>query len=164
MNNFYKYIMRTYYTLEPGGGKGYEVNIMKTKIIVHKIEDRNKEYIINNYKKVFVGKNSKKYGPNPNPNTGLSILVEVKEKEYIFISHLIHKFKTLEKIDKFYSQVGNSWVLYPFALTKNYAYLLIENKYLQRNFGDIDPYQVYYDFQKIWDRKSYDFKMKKINF
>jgi hypothetical protein len=77
---------------------------------------------------------------------------------------LIHKFKTLEKIDKFYSQVGNSWVLYPFALTKNYAYLLIENKYLQRNFGDTDPYQVFYNFQKIWDRKSYDFKMKKIKF
>jgi hypothetical protein len=156
--------MKTYYTLEPGGGKAYEVNIMKTKIIVHKIDDRNKEYLITNYKKVFVGKNSKKYGPNRHLNIGLSILVEVKEKEYIFISHLIHKFKTLEKIDKFYSQVGNSWFLYPFALTKTYAYLLIENKYIFRNFGDIDPYLVYYDHKGAWNRKSYDFKMKKIKF
>ncbi len=154
--------MKKYRTLEPGGGQMFEVIIMKTKILIYKIEDGDMVYEIKNYKKVFIGKNSKKYGPNSNPHTGLSILVEIKNNEYIFISHVINNFKTKEPIEKFYSQIGNSWFLYPFALTKNYAYLLIENKYLERDFGDLDPYEVYYDFKKIWQRKSYKFKMKLI--
>jgi hypothetical protein len=59
--------------------------------------------------------------------------------------------------------MGNSSVVYPFALTENYAYLIIENVYMKRDFGDIDPYEVYYDFKKIWNRKVYKFSSKKIN-
>jgi hypothetical protein len=153
--------MKTYQTLEPGGGKVFEVVVMKTKVLVYKVEDKIQVYEIKNYKKVFVGKNSKKYGAHSKPFTGLSILVEVKDREYIFISHAITQFKTLEPIETFYSQMGNNWFLYPFALTSTYAYLLIENKYIKRDFGDLDPYQVYYDFKKVWNRKSYTFKMKR---
>ena len=155
--------MKTYHTLEPGGGTKFDVAIDKTKIIVYNPIDKRQIYEIKNYKKVFIGKNSKKYGPSPKPHTGLSILVEIKENEYVFISHTISKFKTLEPIDKFYSQMGNNAFLYPFALTKNYAYLLIENKYLKRDFGDLDPYEVLYDFKKVWYRKSYNFKKKTIS-
>jgi hypothetical protein len=154
--------MKTYRTLQPGGDLCYEVVVMKTKIIIYNIPDKKQVFEIRNYKKVFVGRNSKKYGPYSNPNTGSSILVEVKNKEYIFISHKIEKFETLEPIKKFYSQMGNSWLLYPFVLTDNYAYLLIESKYLLRNFGDIDPYQVYYDFKNIWQRQAHDFKKKQV--
>jgi hypothetical protein len=156
--------MRTYRTLEPGGGEMFEVVIMKTQILVYKIADEKQVYKIKKYKKVFIGKNSKKYGPYSAPNTGSSILVEVKDKEYVLISHLLQKFKTLEPITKFYSQMGNSWFLYPFALTDHYAYLLIENRYIERDFGDLDPYQIYYDFKKQWNRKSHKFTLKKLKF
>ncbi len=156
--------MKVYNTLEPGGGKMFRVVIDKNKILVYKISDNNQVYGINKYQKIFVGKNSKKYGPSPKSHTGLSILVEIKDKEYIFISHKIQTFKTLEPIKTFYSQMGNNAFLYPFALTDNYAYLIIENKYIKRDFGDLDPYAVYYDFKKIWNRKSYNFSMKNIKY
>ena len=141
--------MKIYNTLEPGGGKMFKVVIDKNTIFVYNISDNSKVYEIKKYKNLFVGKNSKKYGPSPKPHTGLSILVEIKDKEYVFISHKIQQFKTLEPIKKFYSQMGNNAFLYPFALTDDYAYLLIENKYIKRDFGDLDPYEVYYDFKKV---------------
>ena len=73
----------------------------------------------------------------------------------MYICDKIFKFKTKEPINKFVSQMVNSFVVYPFALTENYAYLIIENVYLQRDFGDIDPYEVYYDFKKEWNHKSF---------
>ena len=54
--------------------------------------------------------------------------------------------------------MGNNFVVYPFALTNNYAYLIIENVYLERDFDDKEPYEVYYDFKKKWNRKSYNYK------
>jgi hypothetical protein len=156
--------MKTYNTLEPGGGKTFKVVTHKNKILVYKISDNSQVYEIKKYQKIFVGKNSKKYGPSSKSHTGLSILVEIKEKEYVFISHKIQQFKTLEPIKKFYSQMGNNAFLYPFALTDNYAYLIIENKYIKRDFGDLDAYEVYYDFKKVWNRKSHSFSMKNIKY
>jgi hypothetical protein len=156
--------MKVYNTSEPDSGKMFRVIMDKNKILVYKISDNSQVYEIKNYKKVFAGKNSKKYGPSSKSHTGLSILVEIKEKEYVFISHKIQQFKTLEPIKKFYSQMGNNAFLYPFALTDNYAYLIIENKYIKRDFGDLDPYEVYYDFKKVWNRKSHNFSMKNIKY
>jgi hypothetical protein len=156
--------MKVYNTLEPGGGKMFKVVIDKNKILIYKILDNSQVYEIKNYKKIFIGKNSKNYGPSSKSHTGLSILVEIKEKEYVFISHKIQQFKTLEPIKKFYSQMGNNAFLYPFALTDNYAYLIIENKYIKRDFGDLDPYEVYYDFKKVWNRKSLKFSIKNIKY
>ena len=83
--------------------------------------------------------------------------------EYIFINDIIFKFKTKEKIIKFYSIMDNNYVVYPFALTNNYAYLMIDNIYILRDFGDLSPYIVYYDFKKIWNRKLFKFVSKKIS-
>ena len=58
--------------------------------------------------------------------------------------------------------MGNNFVVYPFALTQNYSYLMIEHVYILRDFGDLDPYEVYYDFKKIWNRKSFKFTCKTI--
>ena len=44
--------------------------------------------------------------------------------------------------------MGNSSVVYPFALTKNYGYLILENIYLKRDFGNKNPYDVYYKNNK----------------
>jgi hypothetical protein len=85
-----------------------------------------------------------------------------KKNSYIFIGTKIIEFNTLEPIIEFHSIIGNGSVVYPFALTNNYAYLILENVYLKRDFDDKDPYDVYYDFKKKWKRLSYEYTQKLI--
>lgn len=157
-------IYKKYFPIRNGGDSRYEVDVMKTKIIITEIETA-KQYVIEKYNSVFIGKSTNKYRKDyaKKPFTGCSILVEIKPLEYVYICDKILQFKTKEKIHTFVSQMGNSSVVYPFALTDNYAYLIIENVYLKRDFGNIDPYEVYYDFKKIWNHKSYRFSSKLIN-
>lgn len=152
---------KTYYPIRNGGDSKYKVDVLKTKIIITDLENE-KTHEIKKYKKIFIGKNSKKYSPYDKLYTGSSILVEIGELEYIYICEKIIKFNTKEPITKFYSIMGNSLVVYPFGLTESYAYLIIESIYIARDFGDLDPYEVYYDFKKIWKRKSYKFSSKKV--
>lgn len=153
-----------YYPIRNGGDSKYEVDVLKTKIIITNLETQ-KKYTIKKYKNIFIGKSTDKYDKRyaKKPFTGCSILVEIKSLEYIYICDKICKFKTIEPIKTFVSQMGNSFVVYPFALTEHYAYVIIEGAYLKRNFGNIDPYQVYYDHSKIWDRISYPFAVKEIS-
>ena len=119
--------------------------------------------IIKKYNKVFIGKHSKKYGnPHYPAFTGNSILIELKPLTYLFVGESINKIETKEPILKYISIMGNNYVPYPFALSKNYAYLLIESYYLNRtDFGDIDPYQVYYAFDKKYSKiKHYKYIRK----
>lgn len=153
---------KKYYPIINGGNSKYEVIVSKTNITINDIEE-DKKHEINNYKKIFIGKNSKKYGPYTKLFTGSSILVQINDLEYVYICDKIFSFKTKEPVNKFYSIMGNNFVVYPFALTDNYAYLIIENMYIKRDFGDKDPYEVYYDLKKIWNRKAYKFSSKKIN-
>jgi hypothetical protein len=152
---------KTYYPIRNGGDSIYKVDVLKTKIIITDLENE-KIHEISKYKKVFIGKNSKKYGIYNKLFTGSSILVETGELEYIYICDKIVKFNTKEPIEKFYSIMGNGFIIYPFALTEQYAYLIMESIYIVRDFGDLDPYKVYYDFKKVWNRKSYKFSSKKI--
>ena len=46
-----------------------------------------------------------------------------------------------------------------YALTNNYAYLILENVYLKRDFDNKNPYDVYYDFKKKWKRLLYKYKI-----
>ena len=184
-NNIKKWVSigqyKKYYTID-NGDKKYKVIITDTHIYIFNstmplfslekkgvIELKKNQkfffnetliYEIKNYKNIFIGKNTKKYRIYDKLFTGSSILVEIKKNEYIFIGNKIMKFSSKEPIIEFHSIMGNSSVVYPFALTDNYAYLIYENIYLQRDFNDKDPYEVYYDFKKIWKRKSYKFNSK----
>jgi hypothetical protein len=114
------------------------------------------------YKNVFIGKSTKKYTYYSEPFTGNSILIEIKTKTYIYVVDAIKLFHFEEPIIKYISPMGNSDVPYPFALTKNYAILLIEDIILERDFGDIDPYQVYYNHSKKYFPKYKKLKTKVI--
>lgn len=155
-------IYKKYYTIRNGGDNKYEADIQKSKITITDLESK-KKYEVNNYKQVFIGKNSKEYGPYKKPFIGSSIVIELKDLEYVYVCDTIFKFKTIEPINKYHSQMGNGFVVYPFALTENYAYVIKENVYIKRDFGDIDPYEVYYDFKHNWNRKPFKFVSKKIN-
>jgi hypothetical protein len=153
---------KTYYPIINGDNRKYKVQLIKSIVIITEIET-NKIYLIKKYKNIFIGKNTKKYSQYKQLFTGSSILVEIEDLEYIYIGAKIFKFNTKEPIEKFYSIMGNSSVIYPLGLSKTHAYLILENVYILRDFGDMDPYEIYYDFKKIWKRKAYKFSSKKIN-
>ena len=63
---------------------------------------------------------------------GNSILLQLNKHLYVFISHNIYCFKTNEEIIKYYSLIGNSDVPYPVALSKNYAYFMLDCQQIER--------------------------------
>lgn len=69
---------------------------------------------------------------------GNSILVRLTEYKYAFIGDHIIEFtldRNSDPITKFYSNIGNSQVSYPIALSKSKAYYLLQNdmKFLYRD-------------------------------
>lgn len=112
------------------------------------------------YADIYVGKNTKKYTPNPRYGkfAGNTILIKIKPLHYIFVGNKIVEFKTIEPISEYFSTMGNNDVPYPFALSKNYVYLMLDFVFMERIEGDPDPYPSFYDFED-----KYQSKPKKIN-
>jgi len=82
---------------------------------------------IKNIKKVFIGFDPKrKKGSN-------SVLLELKDNNYIFIGLEIYKFKTQDKIIKYYSPIGINGYVYAVGIGKKNIYYLIEKMYISRN-------------------------------
>ena len=150
---------KKYYTMDNGTNK-YKIIINDKNIYVFydEPEYQTLAYNIKNYKNIFIGKNTKKYRIYDKDYLGSSVLVEIKKNVYVFIGSSIIQFNTKEPIIEFHSIMGNNFVVYPFALTNDYAYLILENAYIERDFNDNEPYEVYYDFKKKWNRKSYNYK------
>lgn len=110
------------------------------------------------YSEVFIGKSPKNnttkfsggHGKEFNGNT---ILFKIGKNKYRHVTNnRIYTFTPKEHINEFYSLIGNNDVPYPFALTNDYAYLLIENKYISKSEFDIienidwtDTIRYYYD-------------------
>jgi len=87
--------------------------------------------------KVWIGKGTigkKRGGDNLNKawTYGNSILLQLNKHLYVFIDHNIYCFKTNEEIIKYYSLIGNSDVPYPVALSKNYAYFMLDCQQIER--------------------------------
>lgn len=100
---------------------------------------------------IFIGKKSPKGGYDglkPKDAEGNSILLKVGSK-YIFIGESIYEFKPMkgDTIDKFYSDIGNSDVPYPYAVGKNYVYILLQDHVaVEKSFFDMKKgiYEQYY--------------------
>jgi len=82
-----------------------------------------------NIKKIFIGKDM----TDIKCLDGNSIIIQLAKNKYVFIGHIIYEFNTPEEIDKYYSMVGNSHVPYPVALSKNYAYFMLDKVYVNKN-------------------------------
>jgi hypothetical protein len=145
--------VKKYYTI-CNGAKPYLVIVAENTIIIMKQNNKKFDnvhdklvYKINKYKNIFPGTNTNKFGgPHKAKFVGSSILVETKLNEYIFICDNIYKFKTTSQITNFYSIMGNSNVPYPFAVSKDKIYLMIEQVYLNSEDWNNkkDPYEIYY--------------------
>lgn len=75
----------------------------------------------------------------------------------MFIGNNIYKFKTVDKITKYFSPIGNSDVPYPYAIGKKYTYLMSEYVKVENiNLQTDDPYMHYYNHSKKFDISSFD--------
>lgn len=99
---------------------------------------------------VFVGKKSPGGGYDglrPKEAEGNSILFRVNEK-YVYIGSEIYEFspKAGDTIQKFYSDIGNSDVPYPYAIGNTHVYILLDKVAIEKSFFDMkgDIYQQYY--------------------
>jgi hypothetical protein len=105
--------------------------------------------------KVFVGKKSPKGGYDglkPKDAEGNSILLRTGEK-YVYIGHEIYEFspKAGDTIQKYYSDIGNSDVPYPYAVGNTHIYIMLDKVAIEKSFFDMkkDIYRQYYDAENV---------------
>jgi hypothetical protein len=91
------------------------------------------------------------------PQDGNSIIVQISPRKYVYIGDNIYSFVTADKIDTYFSTIGNSDVPYPVALSRTNAYFMLDRVVLPRTtFKDLksdedfsDGYTEFYDLPKI---------------
>lgn len=116
-----KITSKTYYPTNTYGNE-YICYIGKNDIYIYIIDKNKSEKFINKYKikKIFYG--TDKYDNKKKVNT---LLLQLSDLEYIFIGGIIYKFKTLEKIIKYYSNsIEGKNYPEPIAISKKNVYFL----------------------------------------
>ena len=92
--------------------------------------------------------------------TGNSVLLWIKEDEYVYIGECIFRFKSLSKIVKYVSPIGNSGVPYPYAIDENGRYyLMIGNIMIEKvpwKFRG-KPYMYAYNNMKVDLKKNINY-------
>jgi len=129
------------------GGKEYSILKDKDKTIIFKFDE-------------FIPDTEKIFSSN-----GSSILIKIKGKlEYIFVGVDKLRFETVEKIKTFKSDIGNSDVIYPYAISDNFIYLFIEEIFLNKKdipIDIVDYYKYYYDNKNDLVKKKLNIIKKK---
>jgi len=107
-----------------------------------------------NVKRIFIG-NDNKYGDCSGASScgGNSILLELNSPKgrYVYIGWVVFEFSTpikqgqREVITEYYGTMGGSRVVYPVAVSDNYVYLLIEEKYLNKRYRSNGPIENAYN-------------------
>lgn len=152
------------YAIHDNGGRPFRVDRLGNKISVWMTKTSYKEVngtfvdIVHPPKQileftadeVFVGKQSPKGGYDgltAKEAEGNSILLQVGSK-YVYIGSEIYEFTPVkgDTIVKYYSDIGNSDVPYPYAIGKTHMYMLLEKVAVALDFFDQkeDIYQQYY--------------------
>lgn len=132
---------KIYYTHD-NGGRPFKIEVKNKKAFISmydtklsKTKDFYKPKIEISFINIFIG------------SKGSSVLLQIKSDKkdrykYLFIGHNIFSFYTMEKIQKYYSPIGNNDVPYPFVLSKTKIYLMLES--------------VFFDLNNSWAKKPYD--------
>jgi hypothetical protein len=160
------------YAIHDNGGRPFQVTVSGKKVTVMMNMDdfeivNGKYTTINNPPKqlfsidvaeVFVGKKSPAGGYDglkPSKAEGNSILLHVSGNKYRFIGQDIYDFSPLngDKIVKYYSDVGNSDVPYPFAVGEKFIYFMIEKTAVPVEMFDLKK-DVYGQYYTEIDKKS----------
>lgn len=144
--------MERLYKIHDNGGRPFEVTVRGKNVKVYKIKEDTepKELFDWTVDEVFIGKKSPGGGYDglkPREAEGNSLLVK-KGSKYIYIGSEIYEFTPFEEdtVEKYYSDIGNNDVPYPYAIGQKYVYLLLEKVAVERGLFDLkdDVYQQYY--------------------
>jgi len=115
------------------------------------IKNQPKELFSINVTQIFIGKKSPTGGYDglkPSQAEGNSILLHVSGNKYRFIGSDIYDFSPIQgdKIVKYYSDVGNSDVPYPYAIGEKYIYIMLDAVMVPIEMFDMkkDIYSQYY--------------------
>ena len=100
---------------------------------------------------IFIGKKSPTGGYDglkPSQAEGNSLLVKDGSK-YIYIGSEIYEFSPVkgDSIEKYYSDIGNSDVPYPYAVGKTHVYIMLDKVAVEKSFFDMKKgiYEQYYE-------------------
>jgi hypothetical protein len=152
----------TGYFTHDNGGRPFYVKIRDGKVTVLRglcddkcASNKNVGYIYNkhvltisSYKKVWIGENTGKYSNKYEiKGKGNSILVHISGNRYVYIGDHIFEFTTSDTIKEFHGIVGNSDVIYAFAIGEANTYFFIDDAYLPNAVlpTDVDPYPTYFE-------------------
>lgn len=94
---------------------------------------------------------------------GNSILLRTGKSQYVYIGHIIFSFDTgSDEIVEYYSPIGNSDVPYPYAMGKEYAYFMLDEKKVPVDQLDAekDGYQQFY--LEVPDASKKKFRTRRI--
>jgi len=144
----------------------YIVEIQEKKVSVSKNMDEQElvdgEYIVipkqskhlftKTADEIFIGKKSPNGyydGLKPSKSVGNSILLKIGST-YMFIGHEIYEFKPIDgdSIVKYYSNIGNNDVPYPYAIGKTHVYIMLDRVAVKKSYFDMKQEiykQFYYD-------------------
>jgi len=120
------------------------------------------------FKKLFPGKKSPwaKFPPL-SFQKGNSLLFQLTDNTFLYIGREIGQFKSQkgDKILKYFSDIGNNDVPYPYAVGEKYIYFIIENAVMPRELIESlskDMYAQYYkaSIPKVVINENKDIKVK----
>ena len=166
------------YEIHDNGGRPFRVDIQGNKVLVWKNMDEY-DYVDGKFKTIehppkqilefqtdnlFVGKKSPKGGYDglkPKQAEGNSILLQTGSK-YVYIGSEIYEWTPMKNdtIEKYYSDIGNSDVPYPYAIGKTHIYIMLDKVAVEKSLFDMkgDIYRQYYD--EDLKKESKKFKSK----
>lgn len=152
------------YLIHDNGGRPFRVEIQGKEVTVFQNMDTyemvngkfttlsNPEKQIKQFttENVFVGKKSPQGGYDglkPKEAEGNSILLQTGSK-YVYIGSEIYEWTPVkgDTIEKYYSDIGNSDVPYPYAIGKTHIYIMLDKVAIEKSFFNSkeDIYQQYY--------------------
>ena len=141
------------YLIHDNGGRPFRVEIQGMKVSVTRTKEEEEEKHLFDFtaNELFVGKKSPKGGYDglkPKEAEGNSVLLLVGSK-YIYIGSEIYQFEPVkgDTIEKYYSDIGNSDVPYPYAIGKTHVYILLDKVAVEKDFFDMKKpiYEQYYE-------------------
>ena len=173
------------YNIHDNGGVPFQVMISGNSVTVLRKRDDKSLFTVT-ADKIFIGKTSPDDPyQNGSADAGNSILLQMGDT-YRYIGSEIYDFKSVpgDTIVKYYSNVGNSDVPYPYAVGLKYFYFMLEKVAIEKSFFDLkgDIYrQSYYAHsikmclygnprtdickdKSVYEQKLKDLKQKTVHF
>lgn len=139
------------YQIHDNGSIPFNVEILgKLVTVFENKEYSQKKLFTTKADTIFIGKKSPTGGYDglsSSKAVGNSILLKTGNK-YVYIGSKIYEFTPIkgDEIIKYYSDIGNSDVPYPYAIGKTHIYLMLEKEAVEKSYFDMKKniYEQYY--------------------